>query len=122
MRNEAEHAARVALVLAGVDAAAQRRVLDELPRRLDRAEARERRNAAIRNAHNLVGNIGRLHKELHDFYARAWPHQRHLIAPPADATPLRRAYFFACQGSEDAGADMPCEKTIRRVIFGHRAV
>lgn len=114
-----EHVARIALALAGVDVAAQRRVLDELPCRLDRSEARARRNAAIRDAHRLVGNLTQLHDELHAFYSRTWPLQRHLIAPPPDATPLRRAYFYVCQGTEDAGANMPCRKTISRAIYGH---
>lgn len=119
MRLEAdlEHIARTALSLAGVDAAAQRRVLDELPRRLDRAAARARRDAAIRDAHRIVGSPRKLAEQLHDFYARAWPHQRHLIAPPDDATPLRRAFFFACQGAEDAGADIPAERQLRNIIL-----
>lgn len=114
-----EHVARTALVLAGVDAAVQRLVLQELPRRLDRAEARARRNAAIRDAHRLVGDLTRLHDELQAFYSRTWPFQRHLIAPPTDATPLQRAYFYVCQGAEDDGKGMPCRKTISRAIYGH---
>lgn len=111
-----EHVARVALALAGVDGAAQRRVLDELPRRLDRDEAMARRDAAIREAHRIVGSPRKLAEQIHDFYARAWPHQRHLIAPPDDATPLRRAFFSACQGAEDAGADIPGERQLRNII------
>lgn len=119
MLSEAERAARAALAMAGVDAAVQRAILEELPRCLDRADGRARRNAALRDAHRLVGNLTRLHDELHAFYLRAWPQQRHLIAPPADATPLRRAYFHVCRAAEDAGLDMPCRKTISRAIFGH---
>lgn len=124
------HAARVALSLAGVNAAAQARVLDALPHRLDRDEALARRDAAIREAHRLVrapaGAPNRrgarstpaiLANALHDYHARAWPQQRHLAAPPADATPLRRAYFFACQAAEDAGVDLPGQRQVRRIIL-----
>lgn len=117
MQPEAEHAARVALTLAGVDPATVRIVLAELPRRLGRADAMDRRDAAIRAAHRLVGSPRKLHAQLHEFFAHAWPAQRHLIAPPADATPLRRALFLACQGAEDAGADMPGLRQIRRIIL-----
>lgn len=112
-----QHAARVALSLAGIDAAAQTRVLDALPHRLDRAEALARRDSAIREAHNLVGSPRILAHALHEFHARAWPQQRHLAEPPADASPLRRAYFFACQAAEDAGVDMPGERQVRRIIL-----
>lgn len=117
MLPEAERAARVALALAGVDAAVQRVVLEELPLRLGRDEALARRNEAIRVAHRLVGSPRKLAQGLRDFYGRIWPNQRHLIAPPADATPLRRAFFLACRGAEDAGADMPGERQIRRIIL-----
>lgn len=116
MHPEAERAARAALVLAGVDAAMQRQVLAELPKRLDRTEASIRRNAAIREAHRLIGSVCKLTKQLHDFYERAWPQLRHMIKPPDDATPLRRAFFLACQGAEDSGKSMPDERQIRRVI------
>lgn len=117
MWNEAERVASLALTLAGVPASAQPEIIERLCRRLDRAEAMARRDTAIREAHRLVGSPRKLTQGLHDFYARAWPYQRHLIAPPADASPLRRAYFIACQGSEDAGADMPGERQIRRIIL-----
>lgn len=119
MLPDTERAVRRALVLSGVNAASQRAVLEALPRLLDRADARARRNAALHDAHRLIGNLTRLHSELHAFYLRAWPQQRHLIAPPPDATPVRRAYFYVCQSSEDAGVDMPCRKTISRALFGH---
>lgn len=124
-----QHAARVALSLAGIDAAAQARVLDALPIRLDRIMAMERRNGAIREAHRLVrpptsepnrrgarSTPAILARDLNEFHARAWPHLRHLAAPPDDASPLRRAYFFACQAAEDAGEDMPGERQVRRII------
>ncbi|MDP1646076.1 MAG: hypothetical protein Q8L71_11350 [Thiobacillus sp.] len=114
---DTQRVARVALTLAGVDAAAQRRALDALPLRLDRAAALARRDAAIRDAHRLVGNPRLLTAALHEFYARAWPQLRHLVTPPDDAAPLRRAYFFACQACDDAGADMPGLRQIRRIIL-----
>lgn len=111
------HAARVALSLAGIDAAAQVRVLAALPGRLDRAMARTRRNAAIRDAHRLVGSPRILAQALHEFHANAFPHLRHLAEPPADAAPLRRAYFAACQAAEDMGCDLPDLRQIRRIIL-----
>jgi len=112
-----QHAARVALSLAGVDAAAQARVLDALHSRLDRDQARARRDGAIRDAHRLVGSPRVLAEALHEFYARVWPQQRHLAEPPADATPLRRAYFFACQASDDMGGEMPKKRRIHDLLF-----
>lgn len=112
-----QHAARVALSLLGIDAAAQARVLNAIPHRLDRAGAVARRDAAIRDAHNLVGSPRILTHDLHKFYACAWPQQRHLAAPPADAPPLRRAFFFACQAADDAGVGMPGERQVRRIIL-----
>lgn len=117
--DHAEHAARIALALAGVDAAAQRRVLDDLPHRLDRVEAEARRNRAICEAHRLIGatpgSVKILAKALSEFQARAWPQMRHLSEPPPDATPLRRAYFLACQAADDSGMGIPGERQIRRI-------
>ncbi len=117
MLSETERAARVALALAGVEASLQRVVLEELPRRLDRAEAMARRDAAIRAAHRIVGSPRRLAEQLHEFYAAVWPRQRHLIEPPADATPLRHAFFMACRCAEDAGADVPRLRQLRNIIL-----
>lgn len=91
--------------------------------------ARERRNAAIREAHTLVrlpaAESGRrgarstpviLAQALHAFQARAWPQLRHLAEPPANTEPLRRAFFDACRAIDDMGIDMPDERQIRRII------
>lgn len=116
-----EHAGRVALALAGVAAGQQAAILKALLNRLDRAEALARRDRAIREAHNLIGiapgSVRILAKALIEFQARAWPQLRHLAEPPDDATPLRRAYFLACQAAEDAGADIPFERQIRRIVL-----
>lgn len=114
----------------GLDAAAQDRMLAAFPDRYDFTLARERRNAAIREAHRLVrpptgepnprgarSTPAILAHALHEFQARAWPHLRHLAEPPADATPLRRVYFFACRAAADMGGDMPDERQIRRIIL-----
>lgn len=116
-----EHAGRVALTLAGLPAAEQRRIIKAMLFRLDRDEALARRNRAIREAHSLIGgapgSVDILADALGEFQARAWPQLRHLAEPPPDATPLRRAYFFACQCAEDAGADIPGERQIRRIVL-----
>jgi hypothetical protein len=133
MSSDPHREVRILLSLAageGLDAAAQARMLAAFPDRYDVTLARERRNAAIREAHRLVrpppGEPNRrgarstpaiLARDLHEFHARAWPHLRHLAEPPADATPLRRAFFFACKAAADMGGDMPDERQVRRIIL-----
>lgn len=116
-----EQAGRVALTLAGLPAAEQARILKALLSRMDRGEALARRDRAMRDAHTLIGvapgSVRILARALGEFYARAWPQMRHLADPPADATPLRRACFFACQAATDAGADIPGERQIRRILL-----
>ena len=53
--NSSLHAARVALALAGVDLAAQARVLLQLELRLDRQAALSRRDHYLREAFELFG-------------------------------------------------------------------
>lgn len=114
----------------GLDAAARARMRAAFPDRFDFTLARERRNAAIREAHRLVrppaGESNRrgarstpaiLAAALQEFFARAWVHQSHLAEPPADATPLRRALFRACRAADDMGGDMPDERQVRRIIL-----
>ena len=113
----------------GLDAAAQARMRAAFPERYDLTLARQRRNSAICEAHRLVrppaGESNRqgarstpaiLAGALQDFFARAFPHQRHLAEPPADATPLRSALFRACKAAVDMGGDMPDERQIRNII------
>lgn len=114
-----EHAGRVALALAGVAAGQQAAILKALLNRLDRVEAEARRNRAICEAHRLIGStpgsVKILAKALSEFQARAWPQMRHLSEPPPDATPLRRAYFLACQAADDSGMGIPGDRQIRRI-------
>ncbi|WP_310445925.1 hypothetical protein [Thiobacillus sp.] len=120
LNGDIEHVARTALSLASVPAIEHAAVIDTLHQRLDRAPAIARRDRWIIEAYNLIGagasTAGILHRALNDFHARAWPHLRHLSAPPENALPLRRAYFLACQAADDAGSGIPVLRHLRRIL------
>jgi hypothetical protein len=113
------HAGRVTLGLAKVPARDHAAILDALERRMDRDAAEARRNAAVRDAHRLVGYVRIVSGALTTFYSRTWPRLRHLAEPPADAKPVERAYFFACQAADDCGKGIPTTaRQIRRIVDG----
>lgn len=118
--NSSLHAARVALALAGVDLAAQARVLLQLELRLDRQAALSRRDHYLREAFELFGahpgNVRLLADAINRYASTVWPCVRHLPDPRPDDRPLYRAFFRACQAAEDAGAAIPGARQIRRVV------
>lgn len=115
-----EHHARAALALAEVPRDRQAHILAVLHRRLDRAAAIRRRDRAIREAFALIGgapgSVRVLAQALLNFGANIYTCWRHLPAPPAHATPLHAAMFSACQSADDAGAKLPNERQIRRIV------
>lgn len=113
-------AAEAALQLASVPANRQAEIIDVVLDRLDYRAAISRRDAAIREAYGLIGSaqgsVRVLAQAMAEFSARVYPCWRHLSAPPAEATPLRAALFRACQAADDAGAYLPGERQIRRIV------
>lgn len=122
MRHSAdfEHAARTALSLANVPPAQHAAIITTLHDRLDRPAALARRNRWIVEAYNIIGagpaDAEILRGAMHRFYAEAWPRLRHLSEPPQTDTPLRRAYFMACQAADDAGVGIPDLRQLRRIV------
>ncbi|MDP1906613.1 MAG: hypothetical protein Q8M09_20635 [Pseudomonadota bacterium] len=109
-------AARIALSLAGVDRQRQDAILSELATRLDRAAALARRDEAINRAHRMVGHIRVLAGALHSYSVNVWPTVRHLPSPPPGETPLQTCFFLACQAADDAGAEIPGNRQVRRIV------
>ncbi len=114
--NDHHQAARVALSLAGVSPEQHAAILREVNIRLDRQTAIDRRDYWITRAAEIVGQVTILARLLHRYRANAWPHLRHLTAPPANETPLRQAFFFACQAVDDLADNLPGERQLRRII------
>ena len=96
------------------------RVLGEVESRLDRHNAMARRDYWLRMAHDLLGaepgNVRLLADALARYHATTWPCVRHLAAPRAEDRPLHRAFFMACQAADDAGANIPGYRQIRRLV------
>lgn len=115
-----EHPLRAALALAAVDAQRQGEIIAAVLKRMDRPAAIRRRDRAIREAFALIGSapgsVRVLAQALSDFSTRVWTCQRHLPEPPAHATPLHAALWRACQAADDAGARLPNERQVRRIV------
>jgi hypothetical protein len=116
MIETSHHPAAVALSLAGVDASMQKAILRQVAHRLDRTAAIQRRDKALREAFHLVGHVRILAGALTAYRASVWPCVRHLAQAPAADTPLRQAFFRACQASDDAGVVIPGARQIRRLV------
>lgn len=116
-----EHVARAALALAGVPPDEHAKIIEALLLRLDRDAAEIRRDAAIREAYNLLipgpSTMKILEGALRDFHTRRWPRVRHRADPPDDYSPIWRAYFRACQAAEDAGKKIPARRQMERIVF-----
>lgn len=121
MTPQALHAAQAALSLVNTPREDQSRILRLVETRLDRPGAIRRRDEALRQAFSLIGaapgSVRVLAGALAQFAANEWPCWRHLAEPPDHASPLRRHLFHACQAAADAGAELPGERQIRRIVF-----
>jgi hypothetical protein len=115
-----EHVARVALVLAGTPADEQTRILAQLHHRLDRGAAIQRRDTWIREAFKLIGaapgSVRILSQALAGYHRNTWPCRRYQADPPPHESPLRQAFFRACQACDDANCQIPGERQIRRIV------
>lgn len=116
MTQQIDTVARAVLALAAVPPELHAGILREVQIRLDRQTAIERRDYWITRAAEIVGQVTILARLLHRYRSTAWPHLRHLPAPPTDETPLRQAFFWACQAVDDLAADLPGERQLRRII------
>lgn len=116
------YSALAALAEAGIGPAEQVDIMRRLYRRLDKAEAKARRNRAIMDAVDMVGSVPAIANALDEYRARSWPYVRHLSRPPEAYTPLNRCYFEVCLASCDHACDInaatPCDRTIQRVVYG----
>lgn len=116
-----DRAARAALVLAEVPRDRQESILLHLADRLDPEAARRRRDGWLRQAHELIGNASGsvviLARALADYHRNIWPSVRHLPALPGGSPALRIALFNVCQACAEAGADIPGERQVRRIVF-----
>lgn len=128
----AEAAVRRALALAAayqrtgrvLDASVQSDIVRELYVIMDRAEAEQRRNDALRRAFNLLGSstpVRMLFEAMRRFEDEIWPEWRWSAQLPEDATPLRTCLFDACMAASSAplvngSLNLPGERQLRRIV------
>lgn len=132
----AEAAARAALALAAVyqrsgcdlDASVQDDIISELHVSMQRDEAVRRRDDALRNAFQMLGqdtSVKLLFESLRKFETRIWPSWRWVAQPPEDASPYRKELFFACLAASatplpDSSLNLPGERQLRRIVTSPR--
>jgi hypothetical protein len=115
-----KHAITTALSIAGIAPADQAAIVAQVFHRLDRGAAIQRRDTWIREAFKLIGaapgSVRILSQALAGYHRNTWPCRRYQADPPPHESPLRQAFFRACQACDDANCEMPGERQIRRIV------